>query len=117
MKKNSLSRFQVILHAFNKRGFFAVPLCPVFSVRPEANYTPSALGANYNYGRPTPVPVRRRYNFTIEAPPVLTTLFSSPADYLFFLLMGTTIIKHNGTTTIQDSYCQRDPSGFRPDHL
>jgi hypothetical protein len=35
MKKNSpISLFAVILHAFNERGFFAAPLCPVFSVRP-----------------------------------------------------------------------------------
>jgi hypothetical protein len=35
MKKNSpISRYLVILHALNKRGFFAAPLSTVFSVRP-----------------------------------------------------------------------------------
>lgn len=35
MKKNSpISLSLVILHAFNKRGFFAAPLCTVFSLRP-----------------------------------------------------------------------------------
>jgi hypothetical protein len=36
MKKNSpiSHSSEVILHAFNKRGFFAVPVCMVFSVRP-----------------------------------------------------------------------------------
>ena len=73
MKKNShISQFVVVLHAIYQRGFFAAPLCPVFSVRPAAkiNYgrpTPEAYFFNgrptpeayFINGRPTPVRVRR----------------------------------------------------------
>ena len=62
MKKNSpISRFLVILHAYTKRGFFAAPLCTVFSLRPVANdwCLAPAAAANSTYGPSTPVRVRR----------------------------------------------------------